>query len=104
MPSIIKEDKQVRALQEIEDQLSIVNVLNSLMAEETLYITSGPEGGGKRGAVGVTVKEKEMPKVQAVLDAYRARLCREIRSNAERFRIALDDRDLAILKLESESK
>lgn len=98
MPSIIKEDKQVRALQEIEEQLSIVNTLNSLMEEERLYIASGPEGGGKRGAACVAVKEKEMTKVQAVLDAYRSRLCKEIRSNAERFRIALDDSDLEILK------
>lgn len=97
MPKIIQEDKRVSALNEIEASLDIIRSINAALGEENSYIiTAGCPDARATGKV--TIDEKDVPKLRAILTGQRARLAKEIQAKAARHRIELDDDDMACLE------
>lgn len=97
MPAIIKEDKQVTALREIENALAVIKTINSAIAGESQF-TLVTTPAGSRSAIKITLDDKDTPKVISVLNAQRSRLVKEVKSKATKCRIALDDADIACME------
>jgi len=99
MAAIIRDDKQDNALVEIEAALATVKQLNLMLGDRNMaavfQIAMVPEKG--RG-VKVDVVHPEKKIFFSLCAKYRARLVKEIRVKAEKFRISLDSKDLACME------
>lgn len=95
MPAIQKNDKQLVALQEIEDNLSMVKQLNVAMGENVpLQVVATPAQGKP---IKVEIPADESKAIIAAIGRVRAKLVKNIRSKAAKFKIDLDDADNAVL-------
>lgn len=99
MAAIIRDNKQDNALVEIESALATVKQLNLMLGSRDMsvvfQIAMVPEKG--RG-VKVDVNHPEKKIFFSLCTRYRARLIKEIRVKAEKFRISLDSKDLACME------
>lgn len=98
MPAIIKEDKQVIALNEIENALSVIKDINTAVQEGNLFSISAA-APNERGATKIAITdEKDTQKIEAILVGYRAKLIKEANTKAAKYRIGLDEDDLACME------
>ena len=100
MAAIIRDDKQDKALAEIEAGLAAVKQINTLLGrredDDVLFqVVMVPQKG--RG-VKVDVRHPEKKLLFSLCIKQRARLVKEIRTKAEKYRISLDDDDLACIE------
>lgn len=95
MPAIQKNDKQLIALQEIEGDLAMVKQLNVAMGENVpIQVVASPAQGKP---IKVEIPVEETKAVIAAVGRVRAKLVKNIRSKAAKFKIDLDDSDNAVL-------
>ena len=94
MPKIKQDNAQVKALEQIAAGLAEAERLNSILSGETECFLA-TEAGKKMQRVDILDKDK--PKILAMVAAKKAKLAKDIRSNAEKFRIELDAKEEAIL-------
>ncbi len=103
MASIIKNDQQVKALNEINEALDTVKALNALLnpgVEGAYQLSFIPEKGK---AIKVMLGKSEEKNVFAVSTKLREKLIKEIRAKAQKYRIILDQSDLQIIEGEETS-
>lgn len=94
MPEIIKEDKQVKALSQIEGNLATLKSINvALMSEGTYTIVATREGK----SVKIPIDAREGKRITSILTAERARLVKESKALAEKNRILFSDADRVVL-------
>lgn len=94
MPSIIKNDQQMLALAEIRAALDEVRVINSALKADLKGCKLTTSSTRKYA---ITIDEKFKKKLASILVAQKDKRAKEIKAKAEKFAIALDDDDLAIL-------
>jgi hypothetical protein len=96
MPSIIKDEQQVKALGEIEEALANIKAINIVLEHEDMggdyLLAFTPEDGGK--TVKVQIGSTEVAKIHSVLSSQKSRLVKEIKSKAGKYRIELDQSDI----------
>ena len=98
MPAIIKEDKQVKALQEIEEALGQIKTLNAALDKENSFaILAGKGELTARNAIKITVDEKSAAALVKILLAQKEKLVKEVTAKATKNRIALDDSDKELM-------
>jgi len=97
MPAIIQDEKQQGALKSIEEELAIIEMINSSLGDGVgLSIVATPASGK---TFKVDVCDKDIEKVQSVLLGYKKRLSKDIQGKAKTFRIALSEKEMAILDI-----
>lgn len=96
MPTIIENTQQMNALAEIESALSIIEAINTISAAQggTLAIQYKPEKGRK---VVVNLSDATRAKAVAILTTTKERMVKEVKTKAAKFRISLDEKDLACM-------
>ena len=89
MASIIKDDKQLQALNEIEESLNVINQINQIKeGEGTFSITFSPVSGRT-----VSVLCDEEKQLLDILSQKKEKLVKDIKIKAKKYRIALSDED-----------
>lgn len=96
MASIIKNEEQIKALQEVEENLETIKQLNQVIAS-----------GGQGAFIGITpakgkplkveVNEKDRKSVVALCSKIRERATRETLAKAEKYHISLNDEEVKVL-------
>ena len=96
MPAIIENAQQMNALAEIEEALSIIGTINTISSAQggTLFIQYKPEKGRK---LAVALSDATRSKALGILTATKERLAKEVKTKAAKFRISLDEKDLACI-------
>lgn len=96
MPTIIENTQQINALNEIETALAVIKAINTIVSatDGTISILYKPEKGRK---VQVDVPDVSRGKAIGILNSTKDRLVKEVKSKASKFRINLDDADLACM-------
>lgn len=102
MPAIIKNEQQVRALNEIAENLSTISSINSLLdglsTKYDVQIVASPSSGKGR-AIRIGLGETEAGKISSVLLSQKQRLTKAITTSASKNKIDLDDDDKATMGL-----
>lgn len=98
MPEIIREDKQLNALQEIEQSLEVLRDIKELLSKEHgLQISASVPN--KRKDIKVKLDSKYSSKARKILTSYHERISKEIKSKAATYRIALNSEEQTLLAL-----
>lgn len=95
MASIIKDEKQIEALGEIEDGLNVIRQINMIMEagdNGNFAITFTPKEGKS-----VSINSDEQKKLKDILVLKKDKLIKEINTKSKKHRIALSDEDLLIM-------
>lgn len=100
MPSIIKNDQQMLALAEIRAALDEVRVINTALKADLKGCKLTTSSTRK---FAITIDDKFKKKLASILVAQKEKRAKEIKAKAEKFAIALDDDDLAILSSNDEN-
>ncbi len=101
MASIIKNEEQIKALRDIEENLEAIKQLNQV-------ILSGGEGAfvgiaqEKGKPIKVDVDEKERKVFTTLCTKMRERVVRDTQAKAEKYHIHLDDADRKVLAVPGE--
>lgn len=95
MPSIKKEDKQIQALNEIIDELNEIKVLNGAISGK-FRIAVVVEQSEKK-TLKVRLDAKDTRRILPVVIARKARISKDIRAKAVKYRIDLSVEDLELM-------
>ena len=95
MPKIKQDNAQVKALEQIAADLTEAERLNSIL-DGTTECFLAMESGKKMQRLDILDKDK--PKILAMVAAKKTKLAKDIRINAEKFRIELDAKEEAVLE------
>lgn len=96
MASIIKNEEQVKALHEINSSLETLETLSAIMTAEKPFL-GADIGTGKARVVHVRVDEKERKQFVSICEKAKTRLAKEIIAKADKYKIQLDETELALL-------
>lgn len=97
MPQIIQENKQIQALNEINEQLSVISAINASLSGRCSYCIVAISGDGQ-SLNKILVDERDQSKISSILNGQRGRLIKSVQGKAEKFRISLDKTDRDILE------
>lgn len=97
MPAIIKEDKQVKALNEVEEGLAKVRNLTDILSVSNQSYRIDCAGTERKHAKVEETDPEFTAALSDLLARYRKKLAADIRTTAKKHRIALDDSDEEIL-------
>lgn len=112
MASIIKDENQIRACEQVNSYLNEVRSLNALIANcsEAFYVSamlSEKKSGSKKASDKKAQEQKKVmveldnnlnDKVAVLLGKQKERLCKEIQKLAKTYRIKLDKSELDLMK------
>lgn len=100
MATIITDSQQVKALEEIQEALSVIKAINSITDDSTdgaeLQVLKVPTNGR---STKVIIGTNEVAKLYSVMQSQKQRLVKEITSRASKYHINLDDADKACMGL-----
>lgn len=94
MPSIQKDDQQLRALNEISADLETAKKINAIIANPPASFDILPIGKKKES---VRMDSAFTERILALLKADKQKIAKDVQRKATKFRIELDTSDLAIL-------
>lgn len=92
MATLIQDEAQVRACEEINRMLGEVELINRILADQSWSCVI-PYGKTK-----LTIDPALRPKMDSILSAQKAKAVKSIQSLAAKYKIALSDEDKAIIK------
>lgn len=100
MASIMKNDKQQKALLDITKWLEDIQKIDALVAniEDGAIAGITTDVGKKRGIDIVALEEKETERLLPILNAARSSLAKSVKSTASKFSIQLDSDEQCLLK------
>lgn len=102
MAKIKENEKQLRALDTINDNLNTLQVVNALLASDNPTFTV--QGEKKSQKLIFERSAKEGKRVIKILQAYKKQLSKEIEAAAKRCNIILEEEDLALMLEEDEKE
>lgn len=98
MPHLIKDEKRDAAYKQITNQLATIESINACLNGEGVQLSIKATSEKEKSVnLLLPVEEKDAAKVLAILTGVRQRMAKDIQSLADKYRIGLDDEDLACL-------
>lgn len=94
MATIIKNDDQIKALNDIEQNLALVSQINQIVATEGEGTYLG-FGTGKANRLDIAEPERKI--LLNLCTKMKDRITKDIRAKANKYKISLDENDLNIL-------
>jgi len=92
MPAIIQDEKQARALKEIEEDLNVIETLNTALLDGTSFSVTAMPAEGKPVKIDM-IDAKYKEKLMAIFSGYKKRLSKDISGKAEKYNIALSEKE-----------
>lgn len=97
MATIMKDTKQLQALNEIEEAIATVKAINTIeLGSGIMNIVFTPEES--KNAIKIALSSSEEEKIKSVLKSKKIKLSKEILNKAEKFRITLSDEEKKTIK------
>ena len=97
MAIIIQDTKQMEALREINDLLELTGRINSALEPDMEYSLVASTADSSRAFVKIPIEAEERKKITSILNAERSRIAKAVNTKATKFKISLDEGDMAIL-------
>lgn len=97
MAIIIQDTKQMEALREINDLLELTGRINSALEPDMEYSLVASTADSSRAFVKIPIEAEDRKKITSILNAERSRIAKAVNTKATKFKISLDEGDMAIL-------
>lgn len=97
MAGIIQDTKQMEALREINDLLELTGRINSALELDMEYSLVASTADSSRALVKIPIEAEDRKKITSILNAERSRIAKAVNTKATKFKISLDEGDMAIL-------
>lgn len=97
MAGIIQDTKQMEALREINDLLELTGRINSALEPDMEYSLVASTADSSRALVKIPIEAEDRKKITSILNAERSRIAKAVNTKATKFKISLDEGDMAIL-------
>lgn len=97
MAGIIQDTKQMEALREINDLLELTGRINSALEPDMEYSLVASTADSSRALVKIPIEAEDRKKIASILNAERSRIAKAVNTKATKFKISLDEGDMAIL-------
>ena len=97
MAGIIQDTKQMEALREINDLLELTGRINSALEPDMEYSLVASTADSSRALVKISIEAEDRKKIASILNAERSRIAKAVNTKATKFKISLDEGDMAIL-------
>ena len=97
MAGIIQDTKQMEALREINDLLELTGRINSALELDMEYSLVASTADSSRALVKIPIEAEDRKKIASILNAERSRIAKAVNTKANKFKISLDEGDMAIL-------
>ena len=97
MAGIIQDTKQMEALREINDLLELTGRINSALEPDMEYSLVASTADSSRAFVKIPIEAEDRKKITSILNAERSRIAKAVNTKATKFKISLDEGDMAIL-------
>lgn len=97
MAGIIQDTKQMEALREINDLLELTGRINSALEPDMEYSLVASTADSSRALVKIPIEAEDRKKIASILNAERIRIAKAVNTKANKFKISLDEGDMAIL-------
>ena len=97
MAIIIQDTKQMEALREINDLLELTGRINSALEPDMEYSLVASTADSSRTFVKIPIEAEDRKKITSILNAERSRIAKAVNTKATKFKISLDEGDMAIL-------
>lgn len=97
MAGIIQDTKQMEALREINDLLELTGRINSALEPDMEYSLVASTADSSRALVKIPIEAEDRKKIASILNAERSRIAKAVNTKANKFKISLDEGDMAIL-------
>lgn len=97
MAGIIQDTKQMEALREINDLLELTGRINSALEPDMEYSLVASTADSSRALVKIPIEAEDRKKIASILSAERSRIAKAVNTKATKFKISLDEGDMAIL-------
>lgn len=97
MAGIIQDTKQMEALREINDLLELTGRINSALELDMEYSLVASTADSSRALVKIPIEAEDRKKIASILNAERSRIAKAVNTKATKFKISLDEGDMAIL-------
>ena len=97
MAIIIQDTKQMEALREINDLLELTGRINSALEPDMEYSLVASTADSSRAFVKIPIEAEDRKKIASILNTERSRIAKAVNTKATKFKISLDEGDMAIL-------
>ena len=97
MAGIIQDTKQMEALREINDFLELTGRINSALEPDMEYSLVASTADSSRALVKIPIEAEDRKKIASILNTERSRIAKAVNTKATKFKISLDEGDMAIL-------
>ena len=97
MAGIIQDTKQMEALREINDFLELTGRINSALEPDMEYSLVASTADSSRALVKIPIEAEDRKKIASILNTERSRIAKAVKTKATKFKISLDEGDMAIL-------